>query len=72
MKDQINEIKEKALNAINEAQDAKTLNDVRVVVLGKKGELTQVLRGMGALPPEERPVIGELVKIYLYQWDMML
>ena len=61
MKDQINEIKEKALKAIEEANDAKILNDVRVEVLGKKGELTQVLRGMGALPPEERPVIGELV-----------
>ena len=61
MKDQINEIKEKALKAIEETNDAKILNDVRVEVLGKKGELTQVLRGMGALSPEERPVIGELV-----------
>ncbi|MBQ3416034.1 MAG: phenylalanine--tRNA ligase subunit alpha [Clostridia bacterium] len=61
MKDQINEIKEKALKAIEEAEDAKILNDVRVNILGKKGELTQVLRGMGALSPEERPVIGELV-----------
>ena len=61
MKDQINEIKEKALKAIKEAEDAKILNDVRVNILGKKGELTQVLRGMGALAPEERPVIGELV-----------
>ena len=61
MKEQINEIKEKALKAIEETNDAKILNDVRVEVLGKKGELTQVLRGMGALAPEERPVIGELV-----------
>ena len=61
MKEQINEIKEKALKAIEEAEDAKILNDVRVNILGKKGELTQVLRGMGALSPEERPVIGELV-----------
>ena len=39
----------------------QTLNEVRVEFLGKKGELTAVLRGMGALTPEERPVIGALV-----------
>ena len=61
MKDQINEIKEKALKLIEKANDAKLLNNVKVEILGKKGELTQVLRGMGALSPEERPVIGEHV-----------
>lgn len=61
MKDQINKIKEQTLNAIKEAKDSKLLNDVKISVLGKKGELTQVLRGMGALSPEERPKIGELV-----------
>ena len=61
MKDQINKIKEETLKAIGEAKDSKILNDVKVSVLGKKGELTQVLRGMGALSPEERPKIGELV-----------
>ena len=39
----------------------QTLNEVRVEFLGKKGELTAVLRGMGGLSPEERPVIGSLV-----------
>ena len=61
MKDQINKIKELTLQKIKDAQDLKLLNDVRVQILGKKGELTQVLRGMGALSPEERPKIGELV-----------
>ena len=61
MKEQIESIKEKALQRISEANDMQTLNEVRVEFLGKKGELTAVLRGMGALSPEERPVIGALV-----------
>ena len=61
MKEQIESIKQKALEKIAEAKDMQTLNEVRVEFLGKKGELTAVLRGMGALTPEERPVIGALV-----------
>ncbi len=61
MKDQILKIKENANNEIKNAEDLQTLNDVRVKYLGKKGELTAVLRGMGALSPEERPVIGGFV-----------
>ncbi len=61
MKEQIESIKEKALQRISEANDMQTLNEVRVEFLGKKGELTAVLRGMGAVSPEERPVIGALV-----------
>ena len=61
MKEQIESIKEKALQKISEAKDMQTLNEVRVEFLGKKGELTAVLRGMGALSPEERPKIGALV-----------
>lgn len=61
MKEQIAKIKENAKSEIENAKDLQTLNDVRVKYLGKKGELTAVLRGMGALTPEERPVIGALV-----------
>ena len=61
MKKQINQIKQNALEEILNTQDSKTLNDVKVKYLGKKGELTSVLRGMGALSPEERPIIGSLV-----------
>ncbi len=61
MQEQISKIKEMTLQKIQEAKDSKLLNDVKVQILGKKGELTQVLRGMGALSPEERPKIGELV-----------
>ena len=61
MKEQINQIKQNALEEIQNTQDSKTLTDVKVKYLGKKGELTSVLRGMGALSPEERPIIGSLV-----------
>ncbi|MBQ6992257.1 MAG: phenylalanine--tRNA ligase subunit alpha [Clostridia bacterium] len=61
MKEQIAQIKENAINEITEAKTLQELNDVRVKYLGKKGELTAVLRGMGALSAEERPIIGSLV-----------
>ncbi len=61
MKEQITKIKENALHEITEAKTLQELNDVRVKYLGKKGELTAVLRGMGALSAEERPIIGSLV-----------
>ena len=61
MKEQINQIKQNALEEIAKTEELKTLNDVKVKYLGKKGELTSVLRGMGALSAEERPVIGSLV-----------
>ena len=61
MKDQIMQIKASALEEIANAKDLKEINDLKVKYLGKKGELTSVLRGMGELSPEERPVIGELV-----------
>lgn len=61
MKEQIENIKKSALEEIKNANDEKVLNDVRVKYLGKKGELTLILRGMGGLSPEERPVIGSLV-----------
>ena len=61
MKEQISKIKENALEEILNTQELKTLNDVKVKYLGKKGELTGVLRGMGALSPEERQIIGSLV-----------
>lgn len=61
MKEEISKIKESSLKEISESKDLKTLNELKVKYLGKKGELTQVLRGMGKLSPEERPVIGSLV-----------
>lgn len=63
MKEQIEAIRQKAGKEITEVKDAKELNDIRVKYLGKKGELTAVLRGMGALSAEERPIIGSLVNV---------
>lgn len=58
MKETLLKIKEEALRALN-APDAD-LEAIRIRYLGKKGELTAVLRGMGKLSPEERPVIGQI------------
>lgn len=60
MKENLQAIKEQAIKNIEEAIDLKTLNDIRVNILGKKGELTQVLRGMKDLSQDERPVIGQM------------
>lgn len=59
MKEKLNQIREAALKSIDDATDA-ALEQIKVRYLGKKGELTAVLRGMGSLAPEERPKIGQL------------
>ncbi len=61
MKEQILKIKENSINEIKECNNLKILNDLKVKYLGKKGELTLVLRQMGSISPDERPIIGELV-----------
>jgi len=63
MKEQIELIRKNAIEEITNVKDAKELNDLKVKYLGKKGELTAVLRGMGALSAEERPLIGSLVNV---------
>jgi len=60
MKEQLNAIYEKAIECIKDAEQIKDIDDLKVKFLGKKGELTGILKGMGKLSPEERPVIGEL------------
>lgn len=61
MKEQITNLKEISLKEIKNVNDLKTLAELKVKYLGKKGELTILLRGMGALSPEERPIMGSLV-----------
>lgn len=61
MQEQISKIREVAVEQIEKAADAKELEELRVKYLGKKGELTAILRGMGGLSPEERPIIGSKV-----------
>lgn len=60
MQQKLAEIREKAIAAIADAADLKKLDEVRVAILGKKGELTGVLRGMKDLSNEERPLVGKL------------
>ena len=61
MQEKLLAIKEAAFNEISTAENSGTLEEIRVKYLGKKGELTTILRGMGALSKEERPVVGKLV-----------
>ncbi|MBK5462391.1 MULTISPECIES: phenylalanine--tRNA ligase subunit alpha [Peribacillus] len=60
MQERLLELQEEALQKVAAASELKELNEVRVSYLGKKGPITEVLRGMGKLSAEERPKIGAL------------
>lgn len=60
MKEQLAKIRAEALSAFESVEDAAGLDSLRVKYLGKKGELTAVLKQMGKLSAEERPVMGQL------------
>jgi phenylalanyl-tRNA synthetase alpha chain len=60
MKEKLEALRESAVAQIQEAKDLKALDDLRVKILGKKGELTEVMKGMKDLTKEERPVIGKV------------
>ena len=61
MKERLQELAENARVRIEESEGLDKLNDVRVAYLGKKGELTAILKGMKDVSPEERPKVGQLV-----------
>ena len=61
MKERLESIKQEAIRQIQASDVPEKLNDVRVRFLGKKGELTAVLKGMKDVAPEERPKVGQLV-----------
>ena len=61
MKDKLQEITKRAMEQIDAAEEMSALNDVRVAILGKKGELTAVLKSMKDVKPEDRPMVGQLV-----------
>ena len=61
MKERLESIKQEAIKQIQASDVPEKLNDVRVKFLGKKGELTAVLKGMKDVAPEERPKVGQLV-----------
>jgi phenylalanyl-tRNA synthetase alpha chain len=61
MNERLVKLKENALAKINEADSLDKLNDIRVAFLGKKGELTEILKGMKDIAPEDRPKVGQIV-----------
>ena len=61
MEKELQRIRETAFRELEQALDANTINDLRVKVLGKKGELTAVLRSLGSVSASVRPRIGQLV-----------
>ena len=61
MKEKLEAIKAEALARIEGAGDIDSLNDIKVAVLGKKGELTAVLKSMKDVAPEDRPKVGQMV-----------
>ncbi|MED5609505.1 phenylalanine--tRNA ligase subunit alpha, partial [Pseudomonas sp. JH-2] len=52
-----------ALDAVRNTEDVNALEQIRVHYLGKKGELTQVMKTLGDLPAEERPKVGALINV---------
>ncbi len=60
MKDKLMEVKQRAAESLGEISNLNQLEELRVKLLGKKGELTSLMKGMGKLSKEERPVIGQL------------
>lgn len=61
MRVQLEQMREEALRCVAQASGENTLQDIRVRFLGRKGELTGLMKGLGALSQEERPVVGQLV-----------
>ena len=61
MEEKVNQIKQEALDEISNAKVMQELENARVKYLGKKGTLTEILKMMGGLSPEERPVLGSIV-----------
>lgn len=72
MKEQLAQIKQQAVETLQQAQTPAQLEELRVRFLGKKGELTAVLKQMGKLSPEERPVMGQLANAVRAEIEEML
>lgn len=66
MRQKLENIRDEAIENISKVKDLDQLERLRLKYLGKKGELTQVLRGMGKLPAEDRPVMGQLANEVRY------
>lgn len=60
MKEQLEAIRKQAFEKLEEIKNTRELEELKVQYLGKKGMLTQILKGMGSLSSEERPIVGQL------------
>ncbi|MEG1457679.1 MAG: phenylalanine--tRNA ligase subunit alpha [Acetivibrio sp.] len=72
MQDKLKNIVEQAVSQIKEADGMDKLNDIRVAFLGKKGELTSVLKSMKDVAPEDRPKVGQMVNEAREQLEKVL
>jgi phenylalanyl-tRNA synthetase alpha chain len=61
MREQIEQLRQEALEAVRQSATEEQLQDVRVKYLGRKGSLTALMKGLGSLTPEERPLVGQVV-----------
>ncbi len=72
MQDKLKNILDLAVNQINESEGMDKLNEIRVAFLGKKGELTSVLKSMKDVAPEDRPKVGQMVNEARTQLETLL
>lgn len=72
MRERIAKLRSRAFELVGEAVDADKLEAVRVSLLGRKGQLTELLRSMGSVPPEERPELGKLVNEVRQEVEQLL
>lgn len=63
MREQLEQMRQQAIAAITAATSEEVLNEIRVRYLGRKGELTGLMKGLGSLPADERPKVGQLVNV---------
>jgi len=63
MQNELNQLVSDAEKAINDAADLKSLDDIRVTYLGKKGSITERMKSLGKLPKEEKPAAGQAINI---------
>lgn len=72
MQEQLRSLQQKAEGDLLKCTTLEELNEIRIKYMGKKGELTQILRGMGKLSKEERPIIGSLANEIRDDFDKQL
>ena len=63
MQNELNQLVEAAEQAIIKAADLKSLDDIRVQYLGKKGSITEQMKSLGKLPKEEKPAAGQAINV---------